>query len=137
VKACGEEPKRIRVDTATLPGGEGGIFRVIVTDGANTSEDESDAPLALPNNPPQVVVVGEAVTPMGAAVTLTGQAFDAEDGPITGEEAFVWSEGEALLGMGSDLSAMLDFGYHDITLSVTDSSDNTTQVVSQLPSKDG
>jgi len=117
------------VDTSTLPCGAGGIFRVIVTDGANTSEDDSDAAVALPNNPPSVLIAGEQTVLPDAPVVLTGQAFDTEDGPITDEESFVWTEGETVLGTGSVLEAMLSYGYHDITLSVTDSQDNTTQVV--------
>jgi hypothetical protein len=115
------------VDTSALPGGEGGIFRVIVTDGANTNEADSQTPVSLPNNPPVVVVSGPRVVPVGTMVSLMGEANDAEDGTLA-DDVFVWSEGADGLGTGKNLNTLLDFGYHDVVLSVTDSDDNTTQV---------
>lgn len=117
----------LEIDTTTLPGGTGGIFRVIATDGANTSEDDNNTPVVMPNNFPSVVVSGANQVPEGAATSLTGEAFDAEDGELL-EENYVWSEAGTPLGTGKTLNALLSLGTHTVTLSVADSNGNTTEV---------
>jgi hypothetical protein len=115
------------IDTSVLPGGDGGIFRVIVTDGANTSEDDNDTPVVLPDNSPVVLISGAHQVPNGTVVSLSGDAYDAEDGDLP-EEQYAWSEGDTALGYGKTLDVLLDLGIHSITLTVSDSNENTTSV---------
>jgi len=69
--------------------------------------------------------------PTGTRVELTGEATDPEDVSIP-NESFVWTEGEAVLGTGRQLSALLSPGWHTVTLSVSDSDANTGQATFQV-----
>jgi hypothetical protein len=119
---------QLDVDLDQLPGGNQAIFRVIASDGFNNTQADSK-PVNVSNHPPQVTIlspVSGAVVKPGNAVDLSGDALDLEDGSLP-DSAFVWTEGNTVLGSGRTLSAQLSTGTHTLTLSVGDSSGNTGQ----------
>ena len=117
------------VDTSLLAGSEEALVRVMASDGVNTTSDESDAYFTLADRIPQVSILwptdGARFT-ADDVVVLTGDAYDPEDGSLTGE-ALVWeSDQDGLLGSDSSLilaTQNLTFGSHQITLLATDSDD--------------
>jgi hypothetical protein len=127
--ASGVEGTSLLVDMSTLPGGSTATFRIIASDGFNNGEDISN-PFTVANNPPQALIISPpdgSVIPADTLVPLTADANDPEDGFIP-DESFVWTEGDEVLGFGREAFANLSPGLHTITLSVADSSGNTTQV---------
>ena len=126
--ASGVQANQLDVDIDQLPGGAQAIFRVIVSDGFNNTQADSQ-PITVGDNSPQVTILapiqGTVVAP-GTTVDLSGDATDPEDASIP-DESFVWSEGEDVLGSGRQASANLAPGLHNITLSVMDSQGNTGQ----------
>ncbi|MBI5153955.1 hypothetical protein HZA57_01855, partial [Candidatus Poribacteria bacterium] len=71
-------------DASLLPGGDNALVRVIATDGLLTGTATS-APFAMPKHAPVVEILGPSEgrrIPFGEPVTVTGIAYDAEDGPI-------------------------------------------------------
>jgi hypothetical protein len=100
---------------------------VRVTDGVNTSQDESDEPFHVGRKPPLAFLLGPedgATLPAGAPVSFSGLATDPEDGPLHGD-ALLWvSDRDGMLGHGDDIGVQsLSPGTHHITLSVVDSDD--------------
>jgi hypothetical protein len=67
-----------------------------------------------------------ATFPVGANVTFTGSANDAEDGPLTGA-SLVWTSSlDGQIGTGASFAtASLSAGMHTITLTATDSGNQT------------
>lgn len=77
----------------------------------------------VPNNPPTVTIIkpdNSASFASGASISLTGSAFDSEDGNLTSN--LVWtSDLDGQIGTGGSVSVLLSDGTHTITASVTDS----------------
>jgi hypothetical protein len=119
---------QLDVDLDQLPGGNQAIFRVIASDGFNNSQADSN-PITVGNHPPQVSILtpgNGAVVKPGDQTMLSGDAQDLEDGSLP-DSAFVWSDGNTVLGTGRNVSAQLPAGKHTLMLSVGDSSGNTAQ----------
>ena len=113
------------VDTSLLPGGQAARVRVIVTDGFNTTEDDSDNPFFVLPNPPQVVIKAPdsgAQFVSGEIIQFVGDATDNEDASIP-DERFVWSHDGTVFGTGRQVDAALPDGSHEVTLTVVDSDD--------------
>jgi hypothetical protein len=91
------------------------IFNPVLVPGGDTGDT---------NTPPVVTIIspaGDTTIPLGTTITFTGTANDAEDGNLT---AFLeWKDGEAQIGIGGDVDATLSEGIHEITATVTDSSE--------------
>lgn len=107
-----------------LAGTTQGKVRVIVSDGANTAQDDSEGTLTVANLPPVVQIVTPATDTtmtLGPLLELTGAADDAET-PELAETAFVWSSSiDGVLGAGRDLDVMIaEPGIHTIALTVSD-----------------
>lgn len=124
---------QLDVDLDHLPGGSQAIFRVIASDGFNNTQADSN-PITVDNHPPQVTILtpgnGAVIRP-GDPTSLSGDAQDLEDGSLP-DSAFVWTDGSDVLGTGRNLSAQLSAGAHTLTLSVGDSSGNTTQATVEV-----
>jgi hypothetical protein len=119
---------QLDVDLDQLPGGSQVIFRVIASDGFNNTQADSK-PITVANHPPQVTILSPtngAVVKPGDETMLSGDALDLEDGSLP-DSAFVWTEGNNVLGTGRTLVAKLSTGTHTLTLNVGDSSGNTGQ----------
>ncbi|MGD2145510.1 MAG: hypothetical protein PVH41_02315, partial [Anaerolineae bacterium] len=117
------------MDARVMAGTTQGKVRVLASDGVNTAADESDAVFSVPRKPPEVYVLwpqdGQAFQPQ-QAVVLHGTGYDLEDGPLGGE-ALAWtSDRDGTLGTGEDVPALaLSLGWHGITLTATDSDEET------------
>ena len=110
---------------SSLAGSDQARLKIIVSDGANTAEDISDAVFFTPNNAPQAVILlpaNQASFQHGQQVTLSGAALDKEDGAI-GDAGMTWSSDlDGSLGSGHELKLTdLSPGTHLISLTVTDS----------------
>lgn len=122
------------IPLAELGGTTQGKARVIVSDGVNTSQADSDGFFAVPNQPPAVQIVtpdeGETFG-YGQLVPLVGAATDMEDETLP-DDAFQWySNLDGFLGVGPSIDANLEtIGAHTILLYVTDA-DGTTGVAAR------
>jgi hypothetical protein len=124
----GIEDTEAELDTSFWPGTEQAMMRVLVTDGVNTSQDAT-GPFTVTTKAPIVFVAGpedgSGVLPE-APVLFTASGYDPEDGPMEGD-VFSWSsdlDGE--LGSGEEIFvSQLSLGWHEITVTATDSDENT------------
>ena len=111
---------------ARLGGTAQGKFRVLATDGVNTSRDASDGVFSVPHKAPVVQLTapvdGARYIP-GQSIALIGGAMDVEDGALAGD-ALQWSSDlSGALGAGEMLHVTdLPAGLHTITLTAQDSS---------------
>ena len=99
-------------------------FRVVVTDGVNTSQDETDEAISVPNKLPDATILSpllnEAYLP-GGLVVLQGIGIDLEDGTLPDENLSWSSDKQGGLGIGPSVGlSSLVTGWHTITLTVTD-----------------
>ena len=115
---------------ALVSGSEDAFVKVLATDGVNTGQDRSDAGFRVERKSPQVYIttpVNGTFILANSAVPLNGIGFDLEDGNLDGESLDWSSSRDGPLGSGPSLVLpSLSNGLHMITLSVTDSDDNTT-----------
>jgi len=114
----------VTIPLAELAGTIQGKVRVIVSDGANTAQDDSEGTITIPNQNPvaQIVTPAEDTTmTLGPLLELSGVATDAETQELD-EAAFVWSSDIlGTLGSGREVDVMMtEPGVHLITLTVTD-----------------
>jgi len=114
------------VDLRNLPGGSQALFRIIATDGVNTTSDVSDAPFTVPMKDPKARIISpESGSVFAAAQTpvFVGEAMDLEDGALGGNALRWTSDVDGVLGFGPSVAAAnLTPGIHVITFSATDSS---------------
>jgi hypothetical protein len=114
-----------QVPLAGLPGGASALFRVIVSDGFLTGQDDSDAVFSVPNSPPVVRILspGDATAyRQGTILSLEADATDAEDGPLDGASVVWTSARRGVLGSGAILELPVLFTGEDvITVTATDS----------------
>lgn len=110
--------------TDSLAGSSDIRFRVVVTDGVNTSQDETDETISVPNKLPTATILSpllnEAYLP-GGLVVLNGIGVDLEDGTLPDENLF-WSsnrQGSLATGPSVGLNSLLP-GWHTITMTVVD-----------------
>lgn len=112
------------LDTSILPGGEKAKILVIVTDGFNNSEDDSDDVFTLEQKGPQVMISSPLQDSQFTAtqpIIFQGDGFDLEDPDLLPDESFVWSLDDTVFGSGRSVEASLPEGRHIITLMVADS----------------
>jgi hypothetical protein len=112
------------VQTDSLAGSSDVRFRVIVTDGVNTSQDETDEAISIPNKLPVATIlnpiVNQAYQP-GDLIVLQGMGVDLEDGTLPDEKLSWSSNKQGSLGMGPSVGlTSLVPGWHTITLKVVD-----------------
>jgi len=123
----GLQVKSYNVALDSLPGSDAALFRVIATDGVNTKVDASNATFRVRRKPPRVFIT----SPLNGAhftaeqqVMLIGDAYDAEDGLISGEHLYWQLDGGDIVGTGARFSLMgLPQGRHTITLWAADNNE--------------
>lgn len=117
------------VATATLPGSNQALIRVLASDGFNTSIATSAAFALAKHAPTPVigsVIEGERI-PYTKTVTLLGLGLDAEDGGVLADK-LSWSISgpTAMTGSGTQLDlTQLAPGNYTATLTATDSDNQT------------
>jgi len=118
--AAGITPTQLAVNTDQLPGGSQAIFRVVATDGFNTTQVDS-APFTKQAGTPTVQILSPASSTLvspGTLVQLDGQASDPGNADLP-DSAYVWSEGDTIFGQGRTTTAVLTPGQHTLTLKAT------------------
>jgi len=111
---------------ATLfPGTTQGRFRVIVSDGFNSTSDDSDADFTIERKPPTAIIHSPThaeTIRSGIPVVLQGAASDLEDGQLSGNQ-YTWeSDRDGVIGHGRTLIwGTASPGQHTISLTVRDS----------------
>ena len=129
VVAMTDEGTEAEVESAYLPGSAQALIRVCVSDGINTTCDDSDETFTVPLKGPEAMIVSpdqNAHYQYGEAVVMQGMGFDPEDGTVPDGSSYKWSsDRDGLLGEGRSLWGLpLSNGIHVLTLTVTDSSGN-------------
>ena len=126
----------ITLPLAKLPGAQAGKFRVLATDGVNTSSGMSQGTFVVADKPPALRIEspasGARYVP-GQPVALIGAAYDLEDGALEGG-ALSWSSDLAgPLGTGEMLHITdLALGRHTITLAVQDTAGHRVELSTEI-----
>jgi hypothetical protein len=124
VFATGLTERHLMVSSDRIAGTENARFRVYATDGVRTSESTS-GPLAIERKPPLVFITTPdkgQVFPPGVPVGFSGTALDWEDSGHAGITLHWNSSRDGWLGDGSETMVPgLSPGWHEVTLSATDS----------------
>ncbi|MCB0105903.1 MAG: hypothetical protein KDE53_08335, partial [Caldilineaceae bacterium] len=128
--ATGITETQVTLNYSALAGSDRARIQVLVTDGVNTTEDESDGTFTVFGHAPQAAILAPAANSTVVAsqtVLLHGSGYDVEDGMLP-DSAFAWqSDRDGTLGTGAQLAVnTLSAGTHVITLQVTDASGNMT-----------
>jgi hypothetical protein len=126
--ALGIPGDQVDLETDFWPGTDQGMLRILVTDGVNTSEDIT-GPFGVPSKAPEAFIVAPhdwAVLPPEMPVFFLAAGDDAEDGPLS-SGAYSWtSDRDGYLGSGEEiLVEALSPGWHQVTVTATDSHNNT------------
>lgn len=112
----------VAIDTKRLGGGQA-IFRVVVSDGANSAQADSP-PFAMADKAPQPRISSPADGTRlrwGQLLNLAGEAEEFQDGALNGDK-LVWSTPAGVLGKGALVTATsLPAGENVITLTATNS----------------
>lgn len=112
-----------------LSGSSRGRFKVIASDGFNSSEDVSDGVVTVPDLAPLASIFSPragAKYPAGASVILNGSAFDMEELGLPPEGLSWESDRDGHLGEGTEIiTRSLSVGIHQITLNARDGAGNT------------
>lgn len=152
--AWGIQGNEYEVNMEKLPGGRGGRFRIVVTDGFHTTFATSRGRLTVEDKPPTVSLVRPDLSPGGDVPEVDGNQFqdynviqplpgiplppgpvvfkahgsDLEDGPLP-EGAFMWFLGKQKqgLGKGKKITAYFENGIYLITLIAVDSAGNKAE----------
>jgi len=121
------EGNQYTVTLSLYPGSERARFKVVASDGFLFAEDISDAPFRVIAKAPQAEILspqsGATLAP-GYGALLEGAASDIEDGPIPDDRLTWSSDVDGFLGTGRWIVVTLSPGYHNITLTATDSDGN-------------
>jgi methionine-rich copper-binding protein CopC len=121
----GYDQKSIEIDVALLAGTSQAKFRVIADDSFNSGSDESDAVFTVEGKDPEVSITSPSNGDLfisGQSINFVGQAYDKEDGKLTG----TWSSDRDGDLTTSQLAEDLAEGTHTITLTATDSQNQTS-----------
>jgi Tol biopolymer transport system component len=107
-----------------------GKIRISASDGLNTGSSVSDGFFNVDNKAPVVFIEfpqNDSRITYDTVINLVGEAFDREDGILSGN-SLVWRlDGSAIIGTGAYLSYDgFSWGSHTLTLEATDSSGATS-----------
>jgi hypothetical protein len=125
----GYDQKRIEIDVALLAGTSQAKFRVTADDSFNSGSDESDAVFTVEGKNPEVSITSPNNGDLfitGQTINFVGQAYDKEDGKLTGTSLTWSSDRDGDLITTSKLAEDLAEGTHTITLTATDSQNQTS-----------
>lgn len=118
-----------KVDSSMLPGGEQARISIVVTDGFNTTSDESDGTFTVPRKAPDVFIINplpDEACLSGQTVIFQAEATDLEDTSLP-DSAYVWYFGTNVFGIGRNVRAELPDGTHQVSVTVTDSDGMTSE----------
>lgn len=127
------------IDSAGLPGSEQALFRLLVSDGLNTAQDDSDSIFQVAAKPPVVRIISPALTSgtvAGDSITLRGSAHDAAGRALSGN-GFVWQLDGLPIAIGNQVLAVLGAGEQQLELLVTGENGLTGQAAVMLDVEDG
>lgn len=120
--------KNLLVNTDILAGSDEALFKIVASDGINTSEDISDDIVNIPKHEPEALILSpeSGLTMLSSqSILLNGKGYDLEDG-ILDDNTLHWNSNlSGALGYGRTLAVSgLKGGTHIITLTATDSDNN-------------
>jgi len=124
----GLQDSSFQLDTNLLPGGEKSIIRVYVNDGVHTSFDDSTVFVSKKEPIASIRFPEKTTTTLDShPILFKAVGFDLEDGYLNGD-SLVWSsDKDGEIGKGESITIdNLSEGKHTITLTATDSDDNTS-----------
>lgn len=110
------------LDTEQLPGSENAMIRVIASDGANSTHDDSDGAFSVTFKPPNVSIL----LPVDSGPFNTRKPLDlsgvarGSNGKLLSENSMYWSIGDTVLGVGESISVYLDAGDYTLVLTAAD-----------------
>ncbi|MGH9848872.1 MAG: PKD domain-containing protein [Blastocatellia bacterium] len=134
--AIGVKQSSHQVNLESLPGSDRALFRVITTDGVNTSMDDSDAIFRVPSKSPQARIISpgdQSSFLTTQTIVFIGEAFDLEDGRLKGQALHWRSDKQGALGSGRSIAVTgLMPGTHTITFEAKDQSGAAGQVSIQI-----
>jgi hypothetical protein len=109
-----------------VPGGAQARVRVEASDGFHVTSDEY-GPFAVPDHTPLLTILRpEHNTVVSTTVSLSGFAYDYEDGELEGMSLMWSSDRDGILGSGRLLEITgISTGTHQLSLTATDSQGNT------------
>jgi hypothetical protein len=124
---------QVTLDLTQLPGTTQGKFRVWASDGVNTAFDDSNGTFTVTFKLPTITSIAPisgTTYVVSQTVTFEGSAFDPEDG-VLGDAQLNWTSSlQGALGTGQMLQTTdLIIGTHVITLTATDSNNNTAPLL--------
>lgn len=125
--AVGLTSTSLSIDLSLMPGSTTARVRVLATDGLLTGEDTSNGVFTVAAKSPAVFITSPAegdVVVFGQRILLSGDAVDAEDGPLVSDALWWESDVDGFLGGGGTLdlpASGLTPGAHTLTLYGQDS----------------
>ena len=120
----------LRVDSLTLPGGNG-HFEVIAGDGgALSSSRVPSRSISIPNSTPTAWITGATTIKAGNPLVLTGHGMNREQGVLSDLR---WTLDGTQVATGTTLQLnKLTTGTHTVTLTVRDARGNTAQATQTI-----
>ena len=126
------------VDVSGLRGSSAARFRVLASDGFRCEMDESDAPFAVADKGPAVLLLqpGDGARFYARqSLQFEGLALDLEDGELEPATMEWRSDVQGLLGTGAEVflkANQLAEGAHRVSLTARDSNGGTTSVTNRI-----
>ncbi|MFW9930895.1 MAG: hypothetical protein ACFFD1_16020, partial [Candidatus Thorarchaeota archaeon] len=121
--ASGIKGNSFLVDTSSLTPSKLGKFRILATNGFNTSEADS-ATFTVNNSPPNVDILAplssDITFSVGDLLPFKGRAVDPEDGILPDNHTY-WKYDDTPFATGTDILSILPEGTHVITFGAEDS----------------
>lgn len=132
--AGGVTGREFTFDSASLPGSEQALMRVIVTDGINTTRDDSNVVFGVAPKAPAVHIVGPNASGAifaGEMQRFRGVARDAQGNVLPGDD-FIWLLNGAAVGAGETLELVLPPGTSQLVLRVVAANGQIGETVLEL-----
>jgi len=122
------DANQYEVDSLSLPGSDNARIRVLVSDGANTTHDDSDGAFTVLFKPPAAEILFPAdggVFTSTHAIRLSGLGRDTF-GHHLATDRLTWEVDSKFVGDGLELDIYLEEGSHQVTLTVQGADEKVT-----------